>query len=378
MTNHTHTGRIIDAKRLVPISSAQITLELEGKSQIVHCDCEGFYEFYAPIKSESSSACIRVSKQGYQDYKRIITILAKNKKIEEVHLQPNKKQLKNVIKILAICTIISTITTAIATSANQVNRKRNEADTQNYPNQQQEQTQSISKSTSGIKLQPSELTSKKNNIVNQPKKRIPAAKKVRPVTPIQTSPFSSNKPLKDKQPQFNSKQISENQSTVRALIQQKLNIITQPANTAPTLTEIKPQASATKPPTVVISTHETKPTTQEDTTNPVTNSFCKSLFKANQSLSAFHKDYNGGVSKGWINLSSELSGYFFDHPDNGQAISVRILANDLNQFEFVRDFTKNNDGKQFWKGKCTSASSATGEWYNDKLAGAGTFEIKPW
>jgi hypothetical protein len=114
-TNNIYTGRVLDGETKTFVDGAKITLELHGKSSIVHSDSEGFYEFSADLTKESVSARIRVEAEGYEKYNRNIVLSTKDNKIEEIYLTPSKKKRKGYLdKIAAVATVIGTVI-AIAT-----------------------------------------------------------------------------------------------------------------------------------------------------------------------------------------------------------------------------------------------------------------------
>jgi hypothetical protein len=117
MTSNVYTGRVLDETKTF-VDGAKITLELNGKSDVVHSDSEGFYEFSADLTKESVSARIRVEAEGYEKYNRNITLSTKDNKIEEIHLTPSKNKRKGSLdKTAAAATVIGTII-AIATYVN--------------------------------------------------------------------------------------------------------------------------------------------------------------------------------------------------------------------------------------------------------------------
>jgi micrococcal nuclease len=115
MINNVYTGRVLDGETKTKVEGAKITLELYGKSDIVHSDSEGFYQFCADLREESASARIRVEAEEYEKYNRNIVLTTKDNKIEEIHLTSTKKKPKGSLdKIAAVATVIGTII-AIAT-----------------------------------------------------------------------------------------------------------------------------------------------------------------------------------------------------------------------------------------------------------------------
>ncbi len=109
-TNNIYTGRVLNGENKTSVDGAKITLELYGKSDIVHSDSEGFYHLFANLKEENVSARIRVEIEGYEKYNRNITLSTKDNKIEEIHLTPSKKKRKGYLdKIAAVATVIGTV-----------------------------------------------------------------------------------------------------------------------------------------------------------------------------------------------------------------------------------------------------------------------------
>ncbi|MEM1392695.1 MAG: hypothetical protein AAGG00_05270 [Cyanobacteria bacterium P01_H01_bin.150] len=108
MTSNTYTGRVLDNENKT-VDSAKVTLELDGKSYIVHSDSEGFYQFTADLKGDNVSARMRVEAEEYKKYNRNIVLSPQYNKIEEIHLTPIKKSKNSLDKTVAIVTIIGTV-----------------------------------------------------------------------------------------------------------------------------------------------------------------------------------------------------------------------------------------------------------------------------
>jgi micrococcal nuclease len=108
MTSNTYTGRVLDNENKT-VDSAKVTLELDGKSYIVHSDSEGFYQFNADLNGNIVSARMRVEAEGHKKYNRNIVLSSYNK-IEEIHLTPEQKKSKNSLdKIVGIVTATTAI-----------------------------------------------------------------------------------------------------------------------------------------------------------------------------------------------------------------------------------------------------------------------------
>lgn len=120
MTSNTYTGRVLDNENKT-VDSAKVTLELDGKSYIVHSDSEGFYRFNADLNGNTVSARMRVEAEEYQKYNRNIVLSPKYNEIEEIHLTPTKKSKNSLDKIIAIVTVVATVigtSIAVATYVN--------------------------------------------------------------------------------------------------------------------------------------------------------------------------------------------------------------------------------------------------------------------
>lgn len=120
MTKNTYTGRVLDNENKT-VDSAKVTLELDGKSYIVHSDSEGFYQFNADLNGDTVSARMRVEAEEYQKYNRNIMLSPVGNKIEEIHLTPAKKSKKSLDKTVAIVTIIGTVIGTIIAVATYLN-----------------------------------------------------------------------------------------------------------------------------------------------------------------------------------------------------------------------------------------------------------------
>ncbi|MEO1377756.1 MAG: hypothetical protein AAFW70_26455 [Cyanobacteria bacterium J06635_10] len=109
MTNNLYTGRVLNGENKTFIDSAKVTLELDGKSYIVHSDSEGYYQFNADLNGDTASARMRVEAEGCEKYNRNIMLSTEDNKIEEIHLTPSKNKLKvSLDKAAAIATVIGT------------------------------------------------------------------------------------------------------------------------------------------------------------------------------------------------------------------------------------------------------------------------------
>lgn len=110
MNYNTFTGRILDRETKAFVDGVKVTLELYGKTHIVHTDSEGFYQFNANLSEESTSARIRVEVNGYEKYNRNITLSSKDNKIEEIHLTPSKNKSEiSMEKVVGVATILGTV-----------------------------------------------------------------------------------------------------------------------------------------------------------------------------------------------------------------------------------------------------------------------------
>lgn len=110
MNYNTFTGRILDWEAKAFVDGVKVTLELDGKSHIVHTDSEGFYRVNANLNEESASARIRVEVNGYEKYNRNITLSSKDNKIEEIYLTPIKNKSKiSMDKVVGVATVLGTI-----------------------------------------------------------------------------------------------------------------------------------------------------------------------------------------------------------------------------------------------------------------------------
>jgi micrococcal nuclease len=131
MTSNTYTGRVLDNENKT-VDSAKVTLELDGKSYIVHSDSEGFYQFNADLNGGTVSARMRVEAEGHKKYNRNIVLSSYNK-IEEIHLTPEQKKSKNSLdKIVGIVTattaIIGTFIAAATLFSNNPDTSRQNCD----------------------------------------------------------------------------------------------------------------------------------------------------------------------------------------------------------------------------------------------------------
>lgn len=114
--NYTFTGRVLNLDTKETVDGAKITLELDGKSQVVHSDSEGFYHFQAILTQDSTLARIRLEAQGYKQYNRNINLSKKDNKIEEIHLTPIKEiQNSHSHKIGKVAGISTTVATILGT-----------------------------------------------------------------------------------------------------------------------------------------------------------------------------------------------------------------------------------------------------------------------
>jgi hypothetical protein len=110
MNYNTFTGRVLDGKVKVFVDGVKVTLELDGKSHIVHTDSEGFYQFNANLNAPTASARMRVEVDGYEKYNRNITLSHADSKIEEIHLTPSKNKSRiGMDKAVAVATILGTV-----------------------------------------------------------------------------------------------------------------------------------------------------------------------------------------------------------------------------------------------------------------------------
>lgn len=80
-----YVGRVVDINTQLPIGSAKVTLDLDGKTTIVYTDSEGIYQFNL-ISISNRSGQIRVDAPGYRVYTRNITIDLENTNIEDIRL----------------------------------------------------------------------------------------------------------------------------------------------------------------------------------------------------------------------------------------------------------------------------------------------------
>jgi hypothetical protein len=131
MNYNTFPGRILDCEAKAFVDGVKVTLELDGKSHIVHTDSEGFYRVNANLNEESASARIRVEVNGYKKYNRNITLSSKDNKIEEIHLTPSKNKSKiSMDKVVAVATVLGTII-SLATLINPFGSQQQTASKQN-------------------------------------------------------------------------------------------------------------------------------------------------------------------------------------------------------------------------------------------------------
>ncbi|MEA5595712.1 hypothetical protein [Rivularia sp. UHCC 0363] len=120
MTSNTYTGRVLDNENKT-VDSAKVTLELDGKSYIVHSDSEGFYQFNADLNGDPVPARMRVEAEEYQKYNRNIMLSSVGNKIEEIHLTPAKKSKKSLEKTATIVTVVGTVIGTIIAVATYLN-----------------------------------------------------------------------------------------------------------------------------------------------------------------------------------------------------------------------------------------------------------------
>lgn len=130
MTSNIYTGRVLDNENKT-VDSAKVTLELDGKSYIVHSDSEGFYQFNADLNGNIVSARMRVEAEEYQKYNRNIMLSPQYNKIEEIHLTPAKKSKKFLDKTVGIVTIIGTVVGTIIAVATYVSTNSTTSSRQN-------------------------------------------------------------------------------------------------------------------------------------------------------------------------------------------------------------------------------------------------------
>ncbi len=151
MNYNTFTGRILDWEAKAFVDGVKVTLELDGKSHIVHTDSEGFYRVNVNLNEESAAARLRVEVNGYEKYNRNITLSSKDNKIEEIHLTSSKNKSKiSMDKVVGVATVLGTII-SLATLINPFASQQQAASKQNcdpaYPDF------CISQSLSNLKCQ---------------------------------------------------------------------------------------------------------------------------------------------------------------------------------------------------------------------------------